>query len=497
LDEYRRGNFPLVHAAEIDAMLDFDVPYFSCRLDTTELLGNRRTVIPDYFPRPHLDSLTESLRARCDTAELLSSSDYGLFNRSIIHQSMATTKRNNEQQRGSTFLRDRLAEGSVADRVGAIADYLVATQAADDFDPHYWVSPQPASRDGWVLDKARPTLMDGGGIAAFLHSASRVADVPGAADLALQYWKRSIEPTIDDLAERGQLSLFEGLASYQVLATVFNGAAWGGREAAVAACVQSQASAPAAEHPGLATDFTYGLSGIGHVLSASPTEAADPIWAEAAFLSRSRIAMTLQAQEYDGEAELAHGDVGMLLGLAAWTRYLQEEASSKAEHLLTKIRHRALNPRRRPARSGWCRGQHGALAASVVAHAMLGVAADDNRRWHQDRVEQLLSASRNRPIDRAIDITLCHGLAGEADALLTIGAVLELPELRALVGAHLCADIDHAMRTVGCTGGMPYGIGVPSYLLGLAGVGHVFTRLLTDEPSLLLAAPTRRQGAAA
>lgn len=468
------GSFPQVHDAEVAAMLDLDVPYFAARLDDTRLEANRTAVIPDYFRTRNLDGLLTSLREAADrpAGEPASASDDGVLDRAVIHLSMACSPPGPDappQGTPSRFLLDLLTPGDGGEVARGVARHLRQVVRRDEHEVPFWILPRPASPTSWVLDRSAPTLADGGGIAAFLTATG------WAGDPRLEE-ERSRE--LDRVCAEGDLSLFSGLGSWLVLAHARGDAVPADRvEATLAARIATVRDRGlrrgAGRDAGVDVDFTNGLAGAGAVLAAvAPTSGAGVADDAVDLLLRA-----LAADCFDGAGELAHGDAGMLWGAAAWLRLADASPDdTRRDQVADRLAGLVAGLGAGPTRDGWCRGRHGALLAASATARLLGVRDHDDALVR--RLEQLL---RERPV--SIDPTLCHGTAGEAEALMGAATLLGLGSgdgagdgIRAQVRDRFLAQLARLADT-GWTGGLRDSAGNPSYLLGLAGVGHVAQRL--------------------
>lgn len=147
------------------------------------------------------------------------------------------------------------------------------------------------------------------------------------------------------------------------------------------------------------------------------------------------------------------------------------------------------NPMDRRARSYatlWCHGSPGIALSRAFAHRHLG-----DPQWRDDAGLALATTHRvtRRLADGGeADFSLCHGLAGNAEAVVEAG--------RMLGGAAVDTDLpavvaEHGLERYARTGvAWPCGTHsaeTPNLMLGLAGIGHFYLRLACPQvPSVLL-----------
>jgi hypothetical protein len=136
----------------------------------------------------------------------------------------------------------------------------------------------------------------------------------------------------------------------------------------------------------------------------------------------------------------------------------------------------------------WCHGAPGIGLSRLRAYQLLGAAE------HRDEALTALGSTaamiRSALRSGAMNFSLCHGLAGNADILLTGGRML--PDQ--LAGAAVvAADVgDTGIALYGGDGrdwpcGGTDGSGAPGLMIGLAGIGHFYLRLYDRSvPSVLL-----------
>jgi lantibiotic biosynthesis protein len=135
----------------------------------------------------------------------------------------------------------------------------------------------------------------------------------------------------------------------------------------------------------------------------------------------------------------------------------------------------------------WCHGAPGIGLSRLRAHELL----PDDREIFQELSEavQTTATACSMPLSSGGNLSLCHGLGGNADLLIAVADSLDRIDFRQAAeaaGQHAIAQI--------ATHDMPWPCGVngggetPNLMLGTAGIGHFFLRLYDSArvPSIVL-----------
>ena len=126
----------------------------------------------------------------------------------------------------------------------------------------------------------------------------------------------------------------------------------------------------------------------------------------------------------------------------------------------------------------WCHGAPGIALSRLRAYQITG------NEVYKEEAEIALSTTRAAIVasmeSRRLDYSLCHGLPGNADVLISGNQVLGSARTNDI---HLARQVAGAITQFRGLGD----IESPSLMLGLAGVGYFFLRLCNAEiPSVLL-----------
>jgi class II lanthipeptide synthase len=135
----------------------------------------------------------------------------------------------------------------------------------------------------------------------------------------------------------------------------------------------------------------------------------------------------------------------------------------------------------------WCHGAPGIGLSRLRAHELLP--ADQDIFEELSEAVQSTAAACSMPLSSGGNLSLCHGLGGNADLLIATGDSLDRADFRQVAeaaGQHAIAQI--------ATNDMPWPCGVngggetPNLMLGISGIGHFFLRLYDSArvPSIVL-----------
>jgi lantibiotic modifying enzyme len=198
---------------------------------------------------------------------------------------------------------------------------------------------------------------------------------------------------------------------------------------------------------------------------------------------------------------LSHGTAGVAVALLEAYRYIGDERYATGARLAMRYENRwfdrvegnwpdfrenRADRRSRTFVALWCHGAPGIALSRLYAYRVLG-----EERWRHDALTAIATTQRvtGRLVETGnADFSLCHGLAGNAEAFLIGSRVLgpELVDLAvpALVAAHGAERYAHTGAAWPCGTQTDE---TPSLLLGLAGIAHFYLRqAVPTVPSVLL-----------
>lgn len=188
-----------------------------------------------------------------------------------------------------------------------------------------------------------------------------------------------------------------------------------------------------------------------------------------------------------GPLGVAHGWAGRMLGLVAAGRVLAR-AGRTEEGLDSAINHgldRYLRQRPRDAsmqdaagRRAWCKGAPGIVVGLLHSLRYSGSADETLRRQIAPELEFLSHA----PPEGPADISLCHGAAGQIAVLTWVGRHLDMPQAHTQARRIRDLTIEEVQRT-GWRSGLAQVPDTDAHYLGRTGWDHI--QLTFDEPASL------------
>ena len=129
-------------------------------------------------------------------------------------------------------------------------------------------------------------------------------------------------------------------------------------------------------------------------------------------------------------------------------------------------------------RAAWCHGAPGIALAHMRASSI-----DVNRHeYHESRAQIAIDTTKKKLAEKlespAKDATLCHGVLGLTDVMLTYGKYVNNPDLIDLAKAETIKYIDLFPNPVTMPSGLSAGGYSPCLMVGLAGVGLHCLRII-------------------
>ncbi|HET7035016.1 MAG TPA: lanthionine synthetase LanC family protein, partial [Thermomicrobiaceae bacterium] len=202
----------------------------------------------------------------------------------------------------------------------------------------------------------------------------------------------------------------------------------------------------------------------------------------------------------------AHGAAGIataLLALFAATGEPRFAAAARAAFVFESrnfsarrgnwldLRYPVIGPRDGPAAlasSVWCHGAGGIALSRLTAWRVLG--DDAYLREARLAIQTTTAWLESAPATAAERWSLCHGLPGNADILLSAANLLPEQAARLRSLATRAGDVGLAAVAADQPSPAPISADEPGLMLGLAGLGYFYLRLARpDTPSILLPLP--------
>ncbi|WP_315097823.1 type 2 lanthipeptide synthetase LanM family protein [uncultured Cellulomonas sp.] len=450
--------------AEVAALDDGDVPYFVTLLGSADLVWPGRD--PATTPGPTLaDRVAGTVESVLRTSTTM--------HEHVIQSSLMTSSRDpwTEENVGTDYL-SPLFDGGPLEVATALGTHLAELAVWDEAGRACtWLTPLVGADDRLALSRNNLTLYEGGGMPLFLDRLGRLTgreDLTRTAAGAVRAFDGLGSP---GYPEGARSSVFTGLASHRYLMAQLAGLdAWPAEGVGSRADLDAALAAlrPDETEP---LDLVGGLVGLALVLPDLVGRDGPPQEVEAAVLARLLAAGSPQWPD----GELAHGAPGFAWALAALGRRVgDQEALDRAEALLSRqLAVAAGLPQDPKAGWSWCKGLPGTLLAAAATARELGHSGSATATLLSAHLE-LLSPGRT-PV--TADVSLCHGFAGQVVALLELERLTGEARLRSW--AHDVAERGLAhVRRVGHSGGLAWSAGLPTYMLGLSGLGDALLLLV-------------------
>lgn len=465
----------VVCGAEVDALMELDIPFFEIDADSRDLRVNGTDQhIEDAVP----------MTARIALAERIAASFERPLSRDLSYIRFSLSASADDLwEPGVRRNRRKMIDGSLPplsdtkEWHGILADLVVGQGAKAT-----WMLPR-LHGGGQRLDAANSLLYEGGGLLVYLAQATQQGcDGAAEIDIASIYQNAADAPLAAD-PYPAAASPFNGLLSGRIV----------GLEMARRGIEITDLPVATLPDDGLfdattltADSFDY-INGLSGYLTYLATY-ADPDGPRVPAVTREDLLTRLvdvdgDASTHRGPLGLAHGRLGRIAALAVSAATTDVAGTGVRAHLEEFAEH-YLRHRWRDASladvdssAGWCKGYSGVVCALAQTLGVIGYSSAEIRR----ELDAEISAVINAPI--STDISLCHGVAGRIAVLCALSVRLADPALR---DAAIALRDDFLDRYD--DGGWDSGIGaapdMPGFMLGLS--GWHYARLLTSDPSISL-----------
>ncbi|WP_078510422.1 type 2 lanthipeptide synthetase LanM [Streptomyces himastatinicus] len=463
-----------IHAGEVAALLDHDVPFYRAGSDSPLLRGDCAEEvghIAGRTPRECALSAVEAFFSRPPGRDL-----------TYIRYALASSVDDVWDARDTIEHPDRYPDLTDTDGWRAELDDLVVGR--ETAQPS-WLAPRLEGA-GLRLGGVNAVLYDGGGLLLQLARTGTARQETNVVAACVAATAR--EPAVDVTVPLS-VSPFTGPLSERVTHWEIRRRLAGDRptDDEPFAAVPVGTPTHALDVDSLtAADFDY-LNGYGGYLVylAEYLEHGAPELTGVApeKLLRRLVELDGSPEEHTGELGLAHGRFGRIAAMSALVGKGMDGDSGARDHLerfaTGYLRHRWRDEslRDRGSAGGWCKGYAGVAYALVKVLGAIGRGPEEVREAVAPEVEWTLTA------DLGTDISLCHGVAGRIAMLCWIGDRLDWPELRVAAARLRARFLDRYGE-----GGWSCGIGseprLPSYFLGLSGWHHA--QAMPEDPGVAL-----------
>ncbi|WP_419996278.1 DUF4135 domain-containing protein [Streptomyces boninensis] len=457
------GDFAV--AAERRAISRGDVPYFRARAGSTEL-GTAREAHPDAYRINALDYARRGIELSAERPDA--------YHHFLLEECFAELA---GEDRPAGLSAAGLFGGTLRDDPGWPVQpggwWPAIARLIEDIGVPYagpggrelgWVCGTGPGSEGMTLTPgAYVAFHDNGGIVPFLRRAAALDPAVGPAHEAADRGLSTLLVEYDEGLLRHPASMFSGAASVLLVRPQAIGAE---RLHELLDRIEEQAA-----DGSLDTDMANGPAGLlMALLSADLAPGARDGIGRLHDLVLEHLHAPRTARWYD----LAHGELGLRWACArvgAHTgdaRLVREQADWLAER---------YEAEEQPPYAGWCKGWAGLLTAG----AEIMTAAGRPDWFGGGRLDELIRKATSLPLDRSVDLSVCHGSSGVVQSLLAAGRLLgEGRRLTAAARAYQERVIATAGEHGFCTGA-PGRSSLLGYMLGWSGVGDTDALLHAHE----------------
>lgn len=463
-----------VLALEVAQMERGDVPYFYSRFESRSLEASVGDELVDFYPGSISDQIVSGVRSDRLSAQAMVRDEY------LIQASLSTAVREpwTSGSRRSSFLMSNAPVDNLLDFASYVGEFFAQTAVWDSVgDSCSWITPLVADTDTVMLGPLNSTLYEGGGVLLFLAQLGRVTGQSEYTDLAIggarafPAWSG-----MEVLGDGRDISAFSGLGSSLYITAALKELT-GDTGIAQNHC-ELRSIVQGLSVGADKADYVGGVAGLAVVLTkmqrSGNSQYLEVLGKIHALLRSSFV------NSVTGPNDLAHGTSGIALGLSYTSvEFADVEAQSAVERYLANLLSDSSIAEWQAGKSlSWCKGKLGIAAAAVRSMTALGLEQDEMH----PRIERLITECLANGGARGGDISLCHGRAGQIHSILQIADDLGRPDLRGRAEATMLQLLHESAD--GYIGGLANNSGMPTYMLGLAGVAH--TALLLHDPNLPL-----------
>lgn len=476
-------------ACEINAMMRNDVPYFCVDMHNTRLYAESGTIVDSYYEQSLVDGLLNRIR-RLNEADLKKQLRY-------ISNSLSTTREASPAQaQESMSVRTngglRIQGTTVLSGVIEIADYLIDTAVwSRDKSACTWLTLLTVGDDKLRLGPLHHSLHEGGGVILFLAYVAKetgISKYEQAARACLEgleiMWKSE---------GQGTLSAFTGLCSSVYL--YYNlSVMWNSKELYEKHLEQLRRMCSLeinSDHP---LDYVGGLSGA-IIACLNIYESGGVKEALVTAEKMGKHLFTALLGQLDGHLTgLAHGYAGYALAMSKLGDALGKNEYVKLGAKLIETENRYFDEQKQnwkdlrtdTAKENdlvfWC---HGAAGIGLSRMQLMNSSLEPIARQAEHDLKRAVKKLVVDGFSEKMDHSLCHGVVGNLDILLSIGQVIGDDSLIQCAYSYVLSILQ-TMRDNGIQSGLEHTTDLVGFMLGLSGIGYGLLRFTNPEiPSVL------------
>ncbi|GCD97068.1 type 2 lanthipeptide synthetase LanM [Embleya hyalina] len=440
-----------------------NVPYFSSRADSSEL-ATSRVRIPGVFRTSALD------HARRGVA--LNSARTDRYHHFLLEECFGELF-DDENPAGLSAVGVFAPTLSNGTRPGTwwpkiartIADIGVTFETADGAQVGWLCGIGPGRRAMTITPGNCISFHDVGGIVSFLTRAAEQGGVPAGVGLDADRGLDALAAEYAEVLMETPESVFSGASSMLLTRPAAVDPDWLER---VLVGVDERSAAQLLE-----TDLANGPAGLLMVLLSRLEAGNGGVPCGESWLGRLRdpVLGHIGAARTVAWFDVAHGELGLRWAAARMGRVLGDDALAKeaADWLIGR-----WESGEESQSTGWCNGAAGMLLTSAEILCSAG-----RREWLTDgRLTTLVDKATRLPVDRPVDLSVCHGSSGVVQSLLAAGGILGDEALSTRAHEYQEAVLQR-VRANGFHTGAAGRTSLLGYMLGWAGIGDTDLMLHT------------------
>ncbi|GIP23443.1 type 2 lanthipeptide synthetase LanM family protein [Paenibacillus sp. J22TS3] len=480
---------------EISALFQCDIPYFTTTMNSRDLECNNKGSIPDYFNLTLMDIIMNRLnRISLDQLEtqlfLIRSSLSTSVTNNWLREPAGSFPRLNRQipyfKSGSNYVEyargigDHLSRMAVWNKEGTACTWLA----------------QLIDKERLRLGALNYFLYEGGGVILFLYTLAKETGEDRYFKLA-EAGLRGIEDQLDGAGMKAALSSFNGVGSliylYYTVYRMFGDMAAYAKYGEQLDYLLKETDLTG--HHEL--DYVSGVSGLVTLLLNIYDQEQDSRLLEICKPLGEYLYQGIKDREGIALAGLSHGWSGAALALLKLAACLEEEDQPQrykdlALRLLTQENEHYSQEKGnwRDLRTGeeeadpvyWC---HGASGIALSRAEMLKIAEPEDRPGLEADLRLGIQKLLSDGFSPRLDHSLCHGVFGNLDILVTAGKSLGEAEWTRTAHTEAARALEQikASRVI-C--GLSNAFDLLSFMVGLTGIGYTLLRLNNNRlPSVL------------
>lgn len=486
-DKSQKHSYQMQYEEEIKALENLDIPYFSCRLDSKDLLANNKSNINCYYNKTLMEILKDNLNRLSDT-DLKKQLYFIRLSISTLAKNM-WEETNNLEINGAEYFKEK---NNILEHSKSIGDFLLDNAIWDESNTECTWLVQLIEGNEIKMGMNNFTLYEYGGTIAFLITLGEELGDNRYVDLALGALK-TIERYFNHGFYAKNLSAYNGIGSliylYYKIYLIKKDLNYYLKYQQLVEDLYKINLPEDCE-----IDYVGGLSGLIVLLTNIYKYEEDEL------LLNTIVKMSNILLEKSDDCKLtglAHGYSGIILALSKVSKILKDNKLDYSKYLCKITRLISLEntfyenkiENWLDLRKGqelkdntfWC---HGAAGILLCRCEVLNCNIIDSTILEED-IKKSIKKLLNFGFSKDKNHSLCHGIFGNVDILINASKITKSSELleKAKCEAY------NALNYIKCNSlklGMNSTNDLMSFMLGISGIAYTLLRLNNPViPSIL------------